>query len=271
MWTAANPCGLIKQMKKLLRYKNETFLSYADYGDREGFPLLVQHGLIASIEDETLFERLLELGVRLICTARPGYGESSPYEMNGFAEWAEITAVLVDALGLERWDVLGISSGAPYGYALGAKFRMQARNIFILSGMPALYDEQARSAWPYPLTQNAAIRDMQKLAHTLFFANLTPEELETPDIKDSMMNDCFGVAQDLKLRGMDWGFDLSDIQQPVTMQHSRLDPSVPLAAAERTAQLLAKCRLRIMDTQVHFSQELLNDFIDTFMAEAYRK
>jgi hypothetical protein len=49
----------------------------------------------ASITDYHLFDRLIEAGTRLICIARPGYGESSRYVMINMAEWGDIVAVLV--------------------------------------------------------------------------------------------------------------------------------------------------------------------------------
>ncbi len=39
------------EMKRMLEYKDGNILSYAEYGDKNGFPILVQHGLIASIDD----------------------------------------------------------------------------------------------------------------------------------------------------------------------------------------------------------------------------
>ena len=43
---------------KTIHYHNGSSLSYADTGDPHGFPILIQHGLIASIHDSQLFERL---------------------------------------------------------------------------------------------------------------------------------------------------------------------------------------------------------------------
>lgn len=53
-------------MKQIVGYENGNVLSYSDYGDRDGYPILVQHGLIASISDYHLFDRLIESGKRLI-------------------------------------------------------------------------------------------------------------------------------------------------------------------------------------------------------------
>ena len=38
-------------MRKTAVYKNGNLLSYAEFGDPNGYPILIQHGLIASIVD----------------------------------------------------------------------------------------------------------------------------------------------------------------------------------------------------------------------------
>lgn len=252
-------------MKKTTRYKNGNCLSYVDFGDPTGFPILIQHGMIASIHSQHLFKRLIQTGTRLISIARPGYGESSPYEMKNIAEWGDIVSILVDELGLAHFDILGISSGAPYSYAIGYRFAHQVRNLFILSGTPALYDENVLSCWPYPVNKNASLAELQTLAYELFFSHLSKADLDQDEIQDSMRYDCFGIGQDLKIRCMDWGFPLSDVQGRVTMRHSRSDQSVPLITAQMTAKLLPDCRIEIRENDDHFSQEVLDDFITTVM------
>ena len=250
-------------MINIVRCKAGNTLAYADFGNPNGYPILIQHGLIASINEQSLFRMLIDTGMRLVCIARPGYGDSSPYEMRNIAEYADLVEVLVDELKLTRFDVLGISSGAPYSYALGFRFPDRVRNLFILSGTPALYDENVLSCWPYPVNKHASMVEMQKLAYELFFEHLTEEERSRDDIKDSMMYACFGVAQDLKLRCVDWGFQLSDIQGRVIMRHSRADEAVPLVTAQITCELLRDCRLEIRENDPHFSQKVLDDFINT--------
>src|SRR5512137_2510014 len=142
------------------KYKNGNFLSYAEYGDKKGYPILVQHGLIASIDDYHLFDRLIESGTRLICVARPGYGESSPYGMRNLAEWGEIISVLVNELECAQFDILGMSSGAPYGYAIAYRLPSFVQTIFIFSGTPALYDERVLALWPYPVDRHAGIIEL---------------------------------------------------------------------------------------------------------------
>ncbi|MFT3895879.1 MAG: alpha/beta hydrolase [Anaerolineales bacterium] len=252
-------------MRQTFFYKNGYRLSYADYGDKNGYPILIQHGLIASIDDYHLFDRLIETGARLICIARPGYGESSSYEMSSFAEWAEIVSVLVDELELFQFDILGMSSGAPYSYALGHGFPDKVRNIFIFSGIPALYDEIVLQHWPYEMAKDKDMAFMEDLAHELFFSHIQIDDLQKNDIRDSMMNNGFGVAQDLRLRTMDWGFHLSDVKAPVFMRHSKVDDNVPFETAVRTAELLPNCKLELLEKGPHFSEEALDDFIQSTM------
>jgi pimeloyl-ACP methyl ester carboxylesterase len=221
--------------------------------------------MIASIDDTHLFDRLAESGARLISIARPGYGGSSPYEMVSIGEWGEIVSTLVDRLGLAEFDVFGISSGAPYAYAVASRLPGRVRALYILSGIPALYDDAVRAGWPFPLDPQATLAEMRQVAREVFFADLTPTDRERSDIKDSLANDCFGVAQDLRLRCRDWGFDLREVTTPVIMRHSQTD--LP-ALTVRTASLLPHCRLDLRENDPHFSQEVLDDFIRTEMAGA---
>jgi pimeloyl-ACP methyl ester carboxylesterase len=245
-------------MMKTFSYFQDQELAYLEAGDPHGAAILVQHGMIASITGFSIFQRLIDAGKRVICAARPGYGDSSPYDMPAIGTWGEINAALVKELGLARVDVLGISSGAPYAYAVAAKLPKQVRSVFILSGMPAFYDAQVQALWPHPLNQQASIEEMKAVAQEVFFAQLSPADREMPDFRDSLRHDGFGPALDLKIRARDWGFTLMDVHAPVYMRHSREDmPSL----AERTAALLPNVMLELRENDPHFSPEALDRFI----------
>lgn len=247
-------------------YKSEQRLAFAEYGNPTGYPVLAQHGLIASIRDGGLFRRLVEAGVRVIGLARPGYGESSPFVLRDMAEWGDVVAALAAELGLTQFDVLGISSGAPYSYAIGYRLPERVRNIYILSGTPALYDARVAALWPYPLDKSASLSEYQKLTHELFFAPLSAKDAQRQEMLDSGMNHGFGIAQDFKLRCNDWGFCLADVMPLVHMQHSRDDDHVPFETAEITAGLLPNCRFSAREQGGHFSGALADAFFDTVLA-----
>jgi pimeloyl-ACP methyl ester carboxylesterase len=256
-------------MTSVILYRHQSQFAFTEFGDKTGYPILVQHGLIASIHDERLFGRLVRMRTHLICNARPGYGASSPYTMRCIAEWGQIVRVLVDEFAFPRFDVLGMSSGAPYSYAIGSHLPDRVRNIFILSGTPALFDEQVLALWPYPVDKHASIDELKRLAYELFFSDVADQDRHRNHIADSMQNGCFGIAQDLKLRCIDWGFDLSSVCADVYMQHSRGDSQVPLKTAELTAGMLPNCRLEIHERGEHFSEALLDGFVRTTMARHY--
>lgn len=238
-------------------------LAYEDAGPPDGPVVLVQHGLIASIRDRGPFADLVAGGARVITLARPGYGDSSPLALPTIGAWGDLVAQVVDALALEAFDVFGISSGAPYAYAIAHRFPQRTRRVFVLSGTPALYAASVQQLWPYPLNLDSALPELQQLAHTLFFAHLSAEALLADDVRDSRRNACFGIAQDLAIRCRDWGFALADIRVPTVMRHSRADESVPFATAELTAAMLPSCRFDARDTDPHFSPAVLADFIAT--------
>ena len=52
-------------MNASVNYRPNGRVAYSDVGDRAGRPILVQHGLIASIDDSHLFERLIASGRRV--------------------------------------------------------------------------------------------------------------------------------------------------------------------------------------------------------------
>ncbi|MBN1247256.1 MAG: alpha/beta hydrolase [Anaerolineae bacterium] len=253
-------------METLVTYNDGQTLAYVETGDPEGTPVLIQHGMIASILDIDLFEPLARAGARVIAVARPGYGRSSPRAIRTIGEWGAIVAGLVDDLGLVgpvgRFDVLGISSGAPYAYAIGHALPGRVRNLFILSGTPALDDPEIQARWPYPLTPEATLPELQALAKDLFFSHLTDADLSRNDVRDAMVHNAFGIALDLQIRCRDWGFPLADLRVPVIMQHSRADPQVPFVTAEMTARMLPNCRLTVVEGGDHFSPQLLHSFIE---------
>lgn len=232
-----------------------------DTGARTGFPVVVHHGMMASIRDAALFDSLAAAGRRVISLARPGYGESSPVVLHDVAEWGALADAVLDEMQVDACDILGISSGAPYAYALAARCPARTRRVYIFSGIPALYDARVAALWPYPLDPDATLADLRVLARTLFFAGLTPEQASEPAARDAAAHDCFGVALDLMIRRRAWGFDLRDIGARVLMQHAVDDSTVPFAAAVMTASLLPQCSFEARSTGEHFSAELLDAFL----------
>jgi len=105
-------------------------LTCAEYGDRNGVPLFVFHGLPGSrLSWGLLPDPPFPPGVRVIAPDRPGYGGSDPHPGRSLLSWADDVAAVADTLELGRFGVLGISGGGPG--ALACASRMPERLIAV--------------------------------------------------------------------------------------------------------------------------------------------
>src|SRR5215471_16126611 len=162
-------------MVKKFCFDGKNVLAYNDFGNKDGFPILVQHGTMASINN---IDSFAELGkaARVIFIARHGYGESSPYVLKNLLEYGEIVAKLVEDLGIDQFDVLGSSAGAIYCYAITKACSSKTRNIYVYSGTPALYDAEVRKNWPFPISGEITVEESQKIAFDVFFYCFSEED-----------------------------------------------------------------------------------------------
>ena len=97
-----------------VRLHNGRALAYLDVGPRDAPPVMHFHGIPCS-RLEALWEAdsCRELGVRVICPDRPGYGLSDHLPDRSLLDWPADVTALADALGLGRFGVLGVLGGGP--------------------------------------------------------------------------------------------------------------------------------------------------------------
>lgn len=102
-------------------------LGYAEYGPRNGRPLLCFHGYPSSrLEAEPLAAAATARGIRILSIDRPGFGLSSPQQHEGssgrrIVDWPRDVHSFAKGLGLERFAVMGSSGGGPYALACAAE------------------------------------------------------------------------------------------------------------------------------------------------------
>ena len=84
---------------------------------------------------EPLFATAERLGIRWVSYDRPGYGGSTPHPGRDVASAAACVSAVADALGIDRFAVMGHSGGGPHALACGAQMPERVLGIISVAGM----------------------------------------------------------------------------------------------------------------------------------------
>ncbi|WP_230531550.1 alpha/beta fold hydrolase [Microvirga roseola] len=129
----------------------DVFISFRDFG--EGQPLVLLHGFSLSSRDwfdMGYVEPLVEAGYRPILVDIRGHGESGkPHEPDAYTEEAQAgdIASVLDALGIERADILGYSRGGRMALDFACLYPDRVVRLVIGGGHPFRQDmSQFRAA-----------------------------------------------------------------------------------------------------------------------------
>lgn len=262
---------------------------FAEYGDPAGLPVLALHGtpacrlMYAAADDAAR-----ECGLRLLAPDRPGYGltplEAGPATLSTRTTWLRH---VVDAMGLERFGVLGVSGGSPYAVALAAALGPRVSGLALVSPMGPIAEAMAAAAVPGPepgLLQRRFFLNLSqrmwltvpgaKLAAVVFgqapdslsgmLSRMTaaPDRaiLARPDVHvivREMTLEAFrqggeGAARDLAIFGQPWNVDYAAIQSASIIWQGTADTIVPVAATLHLADRLPSCTLNLVDGAAHF-------------------
>lgn len=248
-------------------------IEYKVYGQEDGYPIIGCHGLAGSVFADGLEELLKELPVRYILIARPGYGKSDFFLMENISRWPAIIDPLLEHLKIDTFDVIGISAGAPYAYAVAASFPDRVKNLFINKGLGAIYKPEILSLYPdgienvIAIYQKGSLEEIAAQLQETYLSQLSEEHMKIPYIRDSMVGGCMGMAACGKLEFMDWGFNIEDVHQPVLLFHCRDDQEVPFATAEKTMAYLKNAEMITHDTGGHLSEALMMDMMNRIIAK----
>jgi pimeloyl-ACP methyl ester carboxylesterase len=132
---------------RIVRLRDGRSVSYAQYGDPDGFPIVNAHGGMACRLDVAAADSVATAaGVRLISPDRPGVGRSDPQPGRTVADWARDVAGLLDLIEVDRFAVMGWSMGGQYAAAVGHALRERVTRVAIIAGAlpltePGVFDE----------------------------------------------------------------------------------------------------------------------------------
>jgi pimeloyl-ACP methyl ester carboxylesterase/DNA-binding CsgD family transcriptional regulator len=112
-------------------------IAYREYGDPKGRAVLYFHeGMGSSLMPPGAHLLTRDLGLRLICAERPGFGQSDPREDYSFDGVADDMVELCDKLGLDQVRIVAILSGAPSALQTAIRLKDRAVSMLLCSGRP---------------------------------------------------------------------------------------------------------------------------------------
>ena len=241
-------------------------LCYAEWGDPEGFPVVVHHGTPGSrLNRHPDPGTYLDAGVRLVTFDRAGYGGSSRRKGRTVVDVVPDVAALVDHLGIDRFAVTGGSGGAPHSMAVAARLGdrvVRARCLVGIApyGPAGLGDDEwfagmaaknvTEFRWALAgedvLAPNIAREHAEMVARTAEdpASMLGDYEIDDADRAVLARDDMAAVAReftdDLGRGGYwgwvdddlaftrPWGFDVAEITVPVEVRYGAKDTLVPV-------------------------------------------
>lgn len=261
-----------------LRLPDGRRLQHAERGDASGAPIVLLHGAPGSRLFGPPADVLAELGVRLITFDRPGYAGSERREGRELVDTPGDVAALADALGIDRFSVLGVSAGGGHALACAVALGERVTRVGVAS-MPGPLDEVPGSWDALDRRQRPAaemarddpavaagwvVRYMQRWADdpSTFLGGGTPDDralLAEPgsgpmllaDVSEALGRGTVGMADDLVALWRPWGFRIADLRAGVYVWHGAQDTRGEPDFRYLTATLPA-CRAVIWPHEGHY-------------------
>jgi pimeloyl-ACP methyl ester carboxylesterase len=243
------------------------------------------HGVPSSRLEVALFglaDAARRAGVRLVAVDRAGIGGSAPKPGRTLRDTAHDVAAVADALGLDRFALVGYSAGAPSALATAAALATRVSGLAIVSGVPPgdradlAHGQSPEVARMFRWARNRG-RMLPVMLRIMRVGTRRPaalvkaagkgapasdlEVLDRPGAAEdfaaflaaAFQQGTAGVRADFELAAGPWDFPLSQIRMPVRIWHGELDRNAPVAAARWLHEQLPHSRLHIMPSDGHAS------------------
>lgn len=243
-------------------------------GATEGEPLVVvwHHGTPnVGAPPAPLFEAADRLGIRWVSYDRPGYGGSTPHPDRAVATAAQDVAAVVDALGVERFAVMGHSGGGPHALACAALLPDRVRGA-VVGGCLAPYGADGLDWFAGMIPSGVAAlraaaagraaKEAYEASGAEYDPQFTTADLDALHHEWSWFDAVVGPAvangpapstDDDLAYVRPWGFDPADVAAPTLVLHGAQDGIVPSAHGEWLARRVPSAELWLDPGAGHIS------------------
>jgi pimeloyl-ACP methyl ester carboxylesterase len=235
-------------------------LAYTDIGAADAPVVVYCHGAPTSRLDLIgLEDPLAGLRVRVVSPDRPGYGGSSPQPGRTLAGWPGDVAALADHLGVERFAVIGYSSGGPYALVCAALLGDRVAAAGVVAGVTDMGWETAWDDFDPAEAELMRVGDLEAAVawceerYGADGRGYLGGEVLPPMMREAFRQGVAGYAHDATLQARAWTFDPGAIGVPVSVLHGQADEIVPVAHARHTADVVPTASLRIWPEHGHLT------------------
>ena len=261
------------------------------FGSPGGWPLVWNHGGLSCGMDATVMDEAAHsCGAEIIAIDRPGIGRSDLWSMASVGQWGHTVAQVADLLLLDDFAVAGWSGGGPFALACAAAMPGRVRVVATIDGMAPLErlrnvfeigflpDELLIPAARWAPWAAAALLQLIRRVPPRVLGWVLPHLAGSRDgaalnppprsllatHREVMSGGVQGMVEEYRHYFGSWGFDLPEIQQPVTIWQGEEDTLVPMKHARRLASLLPNSTLRAVPATGHLlpvvmAKEILDD------------
>lgn len=261
------------------------------FGSPGGWPVLWNHGgLSCGMAATVVDEAGRRCGAELIAVDRPGIGRSDLWSMASFPAWGHNVAQVADVLRLDDFAVAGWSGGGPLALACAAAMPGRVRAVAIIDGMAPLErlrdvfeigflpDELLIPAARWAPWAAAALLQLVRRVPLRVLGWVLPHLAGSRDraaldslpvallatYRETMRGGVQGMVDEYRRYYGSWGFDLGEVQLPVTIWQGEEDTLVPMKHAHRLQSVLPNSTLKTVPSTGHvipvvMADEILDD------------
>ena len=272
-------------MTKALVTKDGRRLTVEEWGDPQGHPVFLLHGTPGSrVGPRPRGAVLYRSGIRLLVYDRPGYGGSDRLAGRVVADAAADVEAVADALGVERFAVVGRSGGGPHALACAALLPRRVTRAAVLVGiaprnatglawhegmtsanrrayaiadagaehLAAWYESRAAATRADPTAMLDFLDPQLPEADRLVMSDFGIKAMLESNFVEAFRTSADGWTDDTLAFIAPWGFDLDQIEAPVLLWHGTEDVFAPIGHSRWLAEQIRHAAFVVSRGASHF-------------------